>query len=194
MRLLSICKALGLIHIIMGGGGDDKNKWVSKRKKRKLLGYGSKGKWQWLCFRWFSAQMLSSVNAQNATGFALTFLSFPGNHIYYTATPPPAEFSILRYSHCSLSWASRNFSSLQMFPDISIQDVLARCLQHCGNSVLCTLVMQREKWGQEANMDDKKEQRLSQVVAGTCTLGRKPREQAVFDQKALSSLLSTVKG
>lgn len=116
MRLLSICKALGLIHIIMEGGGVDENKRVSKRKKRKLLGYESKRKWQWFCFRWFSAQMLSSVNAQNAPGFALTFLSCPGNHLYYTATPPPAEFSILRYLHCSLSWACRNFSSP---PDVS---------------------------------------------------------------------------
>lgn len=43
-------------------------------------------------------------------------------------------------------------------------------------------------------MEDKKEQRLGQVITGTCTLGRKPREQAVFDQKALGSLLSTLKG
>lgn len=50
--------------------------------------------------------------------------------------------------------------------------------------MLCALVMQMEKQGQEANIEDKKEpgEGLEQSFAGTCSVGRKPRKQAVFDQ------------
>lgn len=50
--------------------------------------------------------------------------------------------------------------------------------------MLCALVMQIEKQGQEANAKDKKEpgEGLDQGFTGTCIVGRKPRQQAVFDQ------------
>lgn len=50
--------------------------------------------------------------------------------------------------------------------------------------MLCALVMQMEKQGQEANVEDKKEpgEGLEQCFTGTSSVGRKPRKQAVFDQ------------
>lgn len=51
--------------------------------------------------------------------------------------------------------------------------------------MLCVLVMQMEKQGQEANIVDKKKkpgEGLEQGFTGTCNVGRKPRKQAVFDQ------------
>lgn len=50
--------------------------------------------------------------------------------------------------------------------------------------MLCALVMQMKKQGQEANAEDKKEpgEGLDQGFTGACTVGRKPNQQAVFDQ------------
>lgn len=44
--------------------------------------------------------------------------------------------------------------------------------------------MQMEKCRQEANVEDKKEagEGLDQGYTGTCRVGRKPNQQAVFDQ------------
>lgn len=43
--------------------------------------------------------------------------------------------------------------------------------------MLCALVMQMGKQGQEANVEDKKEpgEGLDQGFTGTCNVGRKPR-------------------
>lgn len=51
--------------------------------------------------------------------------------------------------------------------------------------------MQMEKQWQEANVENKKErgEELGQGFTGTCRVGRKPREQAVFDQNPQQPVL-----